>query len=574
MKNNELEKYSSAYTMSDMEIFVFPELFYPLVLANILSPEIWEWKKDPWFHNIEKKTFNKKVNRIKQFIMDHFVFNLDLETWGLTTKEKEMERFKDFVDMDLLKQSNALFGYEGDKYYFSNDIRKHFGLDQYNSNVIPYWKTETLEAMKAFRYKEGYQTGAGECVSLSTLYAAALFVIGNIPLEKIYLMATPLHSQNFIDHKEGVITNNRRILTKSMWYNGTILSNKARRALENEKITIVSHITGYIHTLYKEAVINKDHYHKFKKNISSFLHGKLTPVTLGNFLRMKRKFWCCFQYRFIRNKRPYYIPLEKVFQYEHHTNSNFTANSRNALLNEIDAEEFSISPFDNRMILNDFEKHLNESKKSDLTEMEEQMIAMNNGKKCKEITNFFKGIREFLIVEPRFPVEKDKTFGNSPALHIETEQGRDQIFDLIMKAAPNNEMALLTLHAYRQMDKVDWRPFLKAAIERNPVLLEYLCGVKIEKAYHELCKFDDHSIYPGNRLAQPDEVCNFKKGDGIEKAIALAAYATNLDKECVIKIEIMNEKITMNIDNCEFIFVSKKSLVKTIHILRDKIDIA
>ncbi len=574
MNNNELEKYSSAYTMSDMEIFVFPQLFYPLVLANILSPEIWEWKKDPWFHNIEKKSFNKKVNRIKQFIIDNFVFNLDLETWGLTTKEKEMERFKDFVDMDLLKQSNALFGYEGDKYYFSMDIRKHFGLDKYDSNVIPYWKTETLEAMNAFRYKEGYQTGAGECVSLSTLYAAALFVIGNIPLEQIYLMATPLHSQNFVDHKEGVITNNRRILTKSMWYNGTILSNKARRALENEKITIVSHITGYIHTLYKEATINKNHYHRFKNDISSFLHEKLTPVTLSNFLRMKRKFWCCFQYRFIRNKRPYYIPIEKVFQYEHHTNKSFTANSRNALLNEIDAEEFSLSPYDNRMILNDFEEYLGENKKSGLSEMEAQMIAMNKGEKCKEITNFFKGIQGFLYVEPRFPVENDKTFVNAPTLNIETGQGRDQIFDVILKAAPNNEMALLTLHAYRQMDKVDWKPFLKAAIERNPVLFEYLSGAEIEKAYHELRKFDDHSIYPGNRLAQPDEVCNFKKGDGIEKAIALAAYASNLDKECAIKIEIENENITMNIDNCEFVFVSRKSLVKKIHILGDKIDIA
>jgi hypothetical protein len=46
----------------------------------------------------------------------------------------------------LLKQSNALFGYEGDKYYFDIDIRKHFGLDKYDSDIIPYWKTETVEA--------------------------------------------------------------------------------------------------------------------------------------------------------------------------------------------------------------------------------------------------------------------------------------------------------------------------------------------------------------------------------------------------------------------------------------------
>ena len=36
----ELEKYSSAFTLSDMEIFIFPELLYALVYANIMSPEI------------------------------------------------------------------------------------------------------------------------------------------------------------------------------------------------------------------------------------------------------------------------------------------------------------------------------------------------------------------------------------------------------------------------------------------------------------------------------------------------------------------------------------------------------
>ncbi|MCK7531619.1 MAG: hypothetical protein MZV63_11595 [Marinilabiliales bacterium] len=52
--------------------------------------------------------------------------------------------------------SRMLFGYEGDKYYFSMDIRRHFGLDKYDSAVIPYWKTETVEAMTAFRYREHF----------------------------------------------------------------------------------------------------------------------------------------------------------------------------------------------------------------------------------------------------------------------------------------------------------------------------------------------------------------------------------------------------------------------------------
>ncbi|GHV34890.1 hypothetical protein FACS1894178_3310 [Bacteroidia bacterium] len=266
-----IEKYSSAFTLSDMEIFIFPELMYSLVLANILSPVIWKWREDNWFKNIEKKSINYRINRVKQYIIEHFGFNLDLDTWGLTTKEQELTRFQDFIDPKALAQSNALFGYEGDKYYFSIDIRKHFGLDKYNDNIIPYWKTETVEAMNAFRYKEGYSNGAGECVSLSALYAAALFIVAKIPLEKIFLISTPLHSQNFIDENNGYITNNRRIVTKNMWYNGTPLSEKARRAIENEQITIVAHLSGHIHSFFKTASIHPKDYQHFTENLKKYL---------------------------------------------------------------------------------------------------------------------------------------------------------------------------------------------------------------------------------------------------------------------------------------------------------------
>ena len=274
----QLEKYSSAFTLSDMEIFIFPDLLYPLVLANIMSPIVWKWRDDPWFEDIEKKGFTYKVNRIKQFIIQNYVFNLDLSTWGLTTKTRELERFRDFFDMSVLRQSNALFGYEGDKYYFDIDIRKHFGLDKFTTDVIPYWKTETVEAMTAFRHRENYTTGAGECVSLSALYAAAMFIVGRIPLEKIFLIATPLHSQNFITEKEGLITNNRRIVTKNMWFNGTSLSEKARRALENEKVTIVSHISGFIHTVYNEATINPEDYRMFSEKLKGFLRTDISDL--------------------------------------------------------------------------------------------------------------------------------------------------------------------------------------------------------------------------------------------------------------------------------------------------------
>ena len=62
--NKDIEKYSSAVTLSDMEIFIFPELLYSLLLANIMSPIIWEWKKDEWFKDIDKLNPYRKILRL------------------------------------------------------------------------------------------------------------------------------------------------------------------------------------------------------------------------------------------------------------------------------------------------------------------------------------------------------------------------------------------------------------------------------------------------------------------------------------------------------------------------------
>ena len=102
MDSEQLEKYSSAVTLSDMEIFVFPELMYSLVLANIMSPVIWSWRDDNCFKKLEGKSSYKKFMRLKQYIMDEFDFNLDLETWGLTSQDKELKRFEKFISAELV----------------------------------------------------------------------------------------------------------------------------------------------------------------------------------------------------------------------------------------------------------------------------------------------------------------------------------------------------------------------------------------------------------------------------------------------------------------------------------------
>ena len=42
---------------SDMELFIFPELLFALVLANIMSPRLWKWRN--W---TDDKRWEKKVD--------------------------------------------------------------------------------------------------------------------------------------------------------------------------------------------------------------------------------------------------------------------------------------------------------------------------------------------------------------------------------------------------------------------------------------------------------------------------------------------------------------------------------
>ncbi|HNX66000.1 MAG TPA: hypothetical protein PKH02_03905 [Bacteroidales bacterium] len=556
-----LEKYSSAYTLSDMEIFIFPELFYPLVIANIMSPIIWKWRDDPWFRDIEKKNFTYKVNRIKQYIIDHYIFNLDLETWGLTDKKTELARFSDFFDTKLLAQSNALFGYEGDKYYFDLDIRKHFGLDKYDSDIIPYWKTETVEAMTAFTHKEHFTTGAGECVSLAALYAATMFIVGRIPLEKIYLMATPLHSQNFIDEKDGLITNNRRIMTKNMWFNGTSLSEKARRAVENEKITIVSHITGYIHTVYDEATIDPVHYQNFSRKISDFVVTELSPEVFINFLRFKKECKCLFQYKYLKQGVPKYISLEKMFEYEHTSRFSVNAEMREKLLEEIDSDEFSISPLPGKIMLNDMEAFLSKRRGMPLKEMEQDYFNEFHPEPERCSHRMFNEIKKFIITKPQLPsMSKKFTAVSYPAINV--SDSREQIIETVKSATNSSEVALLTMYAYRDMESAGWLPFIKAAIERNPVCHAAFAGRDSDHIFSVISAFENISIYDSGRLAQPDEVWNFRCGDGIEKAILMADALFSVKPDAEIAIDIQDENVNLTYDDKNYSFTSIKGYSK------------
>jgi hypothetical protein len=568
-----LEKYSSAFTLSDMEIFIFPDLLYALVLANIMSPEIWKWRDDPWFEGIRKMGPLKKVHRVKQYIMDHYNFNLDLDTWGLTDKETEINRFKGFIDMEMLSKSNALFGYEGDKYYFDMDIRKHFGLDKYDSEIIPYWKTETVEAMNAFRFKPTHEAGAGECVSLACLYAAALFIVAEVPLEKIFLLGTPLHSQNFIMIDEGVLTNNRRIVTKAMWFNGTGLSALARRALENEQVTYVAHSSGWIHTTYPDATIDGESYAAFRDKLTAFLETEVDYEVFINFLRDYRHHQSLFQLCFPCRSYNRYIRLEKAFHYEHGSKNRLGDKTAQKLYCEMDEEDLHVQPIDHRFrIFADDDLFQKTTYRLFLNRLTGAWPGIENH------PQFLADLKKFVHTVPRLP-SGNKTFLRSQSqdkshesLRLSTAWSREEIVEYVqsmrLNLSPDGDhsgagygslVADLAFYAGRYMDRCHWQPFFKAAFERNPVSIGYFREMDIQTIYQTLHSWTNASIYEGNRLALPDEVMNFQRGDGLEKAITMVHLlkTRNLGE---IHLRTKGSVIQVKAGNHSFAFNTAKSL--------------
>jgi len=562
MNAAEFEKKSSAVTLSDMEMFIFPELIYALVLANIMSPRIWRWRDDPWFDGLDRMKPYRRITRLKQYIMDHYIFNLDLDTWGLTTKERELARFGDFIGEDTLAGSNALFGYEGDKYYFDIDIRTHFGLDKYEGNVIPYWKTETVEAMDAFRYRPGYGTGAGECVSLATLYAAALFIVAGIPLEDIYLMATPLHSQNLVDVDDGILTNNRRLVTKNMWFNGTPLSAQARRALENERVTIVAHTSGFVQTIYEEATMDPRAYGEFSQRLRNFLFTPLTGEMLGNFLRHHSSLQRCFQLRFERHGMEHFVAMESMFAYEHGSPYRVTDKTREKLINDVEGEELMHSPLCGRIVFNDVEsfvkqRHLDLRKDKDVEALKEHFSC-----DCLDGDDVLEQLISFIHVEPRLPDPQAKRFvgGQSP-MGLDLDMSREEIRDRLESIRESNTMADMAFYAYRDLSRTEPGPFLAAAVQRNPVSAAAAPGLDAAAVADRLRSMPDESIYDEPaRLAQPDEVWNYERGDGAEKALTLANVLRRNRRDVDMKISVSPDTAALHVDGDTYGFASGKGL--------------
>jgi hypothetical protein len=260
-----------------------------------------------------------------------------------------------------------------------------------------------------------------------------------------------------------------------------------------------------------------------------------------------------------------YIEVEKIYQYEHSSSNSFSNDSRNALLKEIELEEFSMIPIPGRISVNDLEDLVRTH--NDLTARDLQKVAEAELpiQKCLRTDEMFGGLERFLTVEPRLPSE-DREYDRSEGLSVPPDATRDDVLRYVRVMAESNRTAELALYAYRDMDRIDWAPFMKAAVERNPVSLEALKEKTLDQAAEVVESFENVSIYGENRLALPDEVWNFGRGDGIEKALFLLNFVKSRYPGEKAVIRIGGGSVRFESEHLDKVFETKKDQNRTLEL--------
>jgi hypothetical protein len=252
-----------------------------------------------------------------------------------------------------------------------------------------------------------------------------------------------------------------------------------------------------------------------------------------------------------------------MFEYEHNSKFNASPENRAQLISEIEGDEFHLSRLPGKILLNDAEEIITDNLGKSLDVIEDMIIKSNSFIPEKSIHEMFIDLAAFISIDPKIP-DASKNYISNDVLDISTDDSRDDIIHKIVNHSGRSEASLLTIYAGRLMDRTDWLPFVKAALERNPVCFNELAGKSVEEISKVLAEMPNQSIYDNKRLALPDEVWNFGRGDGIEKAFLLADIIIQSDKSASISIVADNKKITLTYGNKEYIFESDKKFRKTI----------
>jgi len=130
----------------------------------------------------------------------------------------------------------------------------------------------------------------------------------------------------------------------------------------------------------------------------------------------------------------------------------------------------------------------------------------------------------FCHTEPRLPSLEGVEFDRSePPIALSLEMEREEVIAHVEALRGQNVTADLAFYAWRDLSRTPSAPFILAAMERNPVSRSGAAALSDQELVALVAGWPCESIYDEPaRLAQPDEVWNFRRGDGFEKALLVA----------------------------------------------------
>lgn len=174
------------------------------------------------------------------------------------------------------------------------------------------------------------------------------------------------------------------------------------------------------------------------------------------------------------------------------------------------------------------------------------------------------GLVDFVHLDPELPEIGNKSFNGPGPIEIKPGASREEIMEYLASLRQSHPIADLAFYASRDLANTDWSPFIKAGMERNPVVIEATAALSDDELIQTLESLANESIYDGSRIAQPDEVWNFQRGDGFERAFALSNVWKSRHPEDSIEFKADGNAITLQLGSKTIQFESEKGLRKEI----------
>jgi hypothetical protein len=342
---------------------------------------------------------------------------------------------------------------------------------------------------------------------------------------------------------------------------------KAQRALTHEQVTIVGHATGWVHCFYREATIDEKAYGHFRRRLGEFLSSEMSPLMLANFLRAHHEYQKYFQIcRDCRGEKKF-IKAEILYHYEHGSRFRIGDETFDKLLDEVSPDDFSPYQVAERLCCEQLWRFM-EAEKIEVRRAEGRAaLAGYLARVMPDGQTFAERLARFVHTEARLPAA-EKAYVKTEPIKLGTDMGREEVMEYLQGMRGRNETADLAFYAYRDMTRCAWAPFMKAAVERSPVSIVKTAGRSLDEVAAWLAGMPEESIYDAGRLAQPDEVANFGRGDGAEKALLLANVMRARHPGSDIEV-ILEGGVAVVRGSGEYRFSSTKGLRQRVRIMGD-----